>query len=136
MSLQPYVFFNGTCEEALKYYAELLGGRIEAMVTYGEAPTEEPTPPGFERKIMHAYLKLGDQALQASDAPPDHFEPMKGFYLQLGVAEPGEAERVFGALAEGGEVQMALKETFWAQSFGMLVDRFGVPWMINCNKPS
>jgi PhnB protein len=134
VSLNPYLYFNGNCKEAMTFYAEVLGGRIETMMTYAEAPDEEPQPPALRDKIIHAYLKFEDQALMASDAPPELFERMQGFSVQIAVGDPGEAERLFTALADGGEVRMPLKETFWASRFGMLVDRFGVPWMVNCNK--
>jgi PhnB protein len=134
VSLNPYLYFNGNCEEAMRHYAEVLGGEIETMMTYAEAPAEEAQAPAMREKIMHAYLKFEDQALMASDAPPEHFERPQGFAVQLAVGEPGEAERIFNALAEGGEVRMPMEETFWAIRFGMLVDRFGVPWMINCNR--
>ena len=135
MSLHPYLFFNGTCEEAFKFYAEILGGTIEAMVTYAEAPSDDNPLPEHPGKIMHAYLKFEDSALMASDAPPDRFERMAGFYVQVAFAEPSQAERVFSALAAGGKVQLPLEETFWARRFGMVTDRFGVPWMVNVNKP-
>jgi PhnB protein len=134
VSLNPYLFFNGTCEEAFTFYAKVLKGRIEAMMTYAEAPPEMEASPAQRDKIMHAYLRFEDHALMASDAPPDHAAPMSGFAVQVAIGEPGEAERIFDALAEGGTIQMPMEETFWARRFGMVVDRFGVPWMINCNK--
>jgi PhnB protein len=134
VSLNPYLYFNGNCKEAMTFYAEVLGGRIETMMTYAEAPSEEPQSPALGNKIIHAYLKFEDQALMASDAPPELFERMQGFSVQIAVGDPGEAERIFTALADGGEVRLPLKETYWASRFGMLIDRFGVPWMVNCNK--
>jgi PhnB protein len=92
----------------------------------------EQGPPEWRNKIMHARLTVGDAVLMGSDSPPDHFEEMKGFYVALNIEAPADAERIFHALAENGTVRMPLQETFWAARFGMLVDQFGVPWMINC----
>jgi PhnB protein len=94
----------------------------------------EQTPPGWRNKIMHARLTVGDKMLMASDAPPDRYEAMKGFMVTLGIGDPSEAERLFHVLSENGTVQMQIQETFWARRFGMLVDQFGTPWMINCEK--
>jgi PhnB protein len=96
----------------------------------------EQTLPAWRNKIMHARLKVGDQILRASDAPPDRHEAMKGIMVTLGIDEPGEAERIFRALSENATVQMPIQETFWARRFGMLVDQFGTPWMVNCEKVS
>ena len=96
---------------------------------------EKHVSPEWQKKIMHARMTIGDKTLMGSDAPPDRYEPMKGFSVTIGVEKPAEAERVFHALAEKGTVTMPIQETFWAQRFGMLVDQFGTPWMINCEKP-
>ena len=134
MQLNPYLTFNGQCEAAFRLYERILGGKIAMMLTYGESPAAEHTSPEWRGKIMHARLMLGDKALMASDAPRGRFEPPKGFHVNIGVDEPAEAERIFHALAENGTVTMPLQETFWATRFGMLVDQFGIPWMINCEK--
>jgi PhnB protein len=134
MQLNPYLTFNGQCEAAFEFYAKVLGGKIEAMMTYGSSPMAEQTPPGWRNKIMHARLTVGDEMLMASDAPPDRYEAMKGIMVTLGIDDPSEAERVFHVLSENGTVQMPIQETFWARRFGMLVDQFGTPWMINCEK--
>jgi PhnB protein len=134
MQLNTYLTFNGQCEAAFKFYAMVLGGKIEAMMPHEGSPMAEHVPPEWRTKIMHARLSVGDTILMGSDATPDHYEPMKGFSVSLGIDNPGEAERVFHALAESGSVQMPIQETFWAARFGMLVDRFGTPWMINCEK--
>lgn len=134
MRINPYLFFDGNCEEAFEFYARVLGGRIEAMFPHEGSPAAEQVPAAWRSKIMHARLGIGDQVLMASDAPPGHQEPMQGFSDSLNVDDAGEAERVFHALAEGGTVRMAIAETFWAVRFGMLVDRFGTPWMVNCEK--
>lgn len=135
MQLNPYLTFDGRCEEAFKFYRTCLGGEIVAMITHGETPAAEHTPPDWQDKIIHARLTLGDQVLMGSDAPPGRYEASRGFSVTLGVDDPAEAERVFHALAKDGAVQMPIGETFWAHRFGMLVDRFGIPWMVNCDKP-
>jgi PhnB protein len=136
MQLNPYLTFNGQCEAAFKFYENVLGGKIEAMMPHEGSPMEQHVPPEWHRKIMHARLRVGDDVLMGSDAPPDRHEQMKGFSVTLGVADPEEAERVFHALAENGAVQMPIQKTFWAARFGMLVDQYGTPWMINCEQAS
>ena len=135
MKLNPYLIFEGTCEEAFKTYAKVLGGEIVAMMQAEGTPSGECWPKEWGKKIIHARLVVDGVALMGSDCPPDHFEKMQGFSVALNIKEPAEAERVFNALAEGGTVRMPLEETFWAVKFGMLTDRFGTPWMINCEKP-
>jgi PhnB protein len=135
MQLNPYLMFKGTCEEAFRFYAEALGGKIEAMMSHEGSPMENQVPAEWRKKIMHARLSLGNEVLMGSDCPPDRYEPMKGFSVTLGIDEPAEAERVFKALSPGATIGMPIQETFWARRFGMLVDRFGTPWMINCEKP-
>jgi len=132
MQLNPYLTFNGQCEAAFKFYEKVLGGKIEAMMTYGGSPTAEQTQPEWRNKIMHARMTVSDEVLMASDAPPDRYEAMKGIMVTLGIDDSGEAERIFRALSEKGSVQMPIQKTFWAARFGMLVDQFGTPWMINC----
>jgi PhnB protein len=134
MQLNPYLTFNGQCEAAFKFYEKALGGKIEVMMTYGGSPMAEQTRSEWRNKIMHARLSVGDNMLMASDAPPDRYEAMKGIMVTLGIDDPGEAERIFHALSENGTVQMPIQETFWARRFGMLVDQFGTPWMVNCEK--
>lgn len=134
MQLNPYLTFNGQCEEAFKFYAKCLGGKIVAMMTHEGTPMAKSTPPEWLGKIIHARLMVGDKILMGSDAPSPHYEPMKGFSVTLGIDDPAEADRVFAALAEGGTVRMPIQETFWARRFGMLTDRFGTPWMVNCEK--
>jgi PhnB protein len=134
MQLNPYLSFNGQCEAAFRFYERVLGGKIVMMFTYGEAPEAEHASPDWHGKIMHARLTLGDKALMGSDAPRDRFERPKGFHVSIGIDDPAEAESIFHALAENGTVTMPIQETFWAARFGMLVDQFGIPWMINCEK--
>ena len=106
------------------------------MMPYGESPMEQETPAEWRKKIMHARLIFDGNVLMASDAPPDRFQKMQGMEVALNVKEPTEAERVFNALAEKGTIGLPLSETFWAAKFGMLTDRFGTPWLINCEKPA
>ena len=137
MKLNPYLFFNGQCEAAFKFYEKALGGKVEAMIPHEGTPAAEHVAPEWRKKIMHARLVVGDTALMGSDAPPDRSEgAMKGFSVTLGVETPAEAERIFHALAEQGTVRMPIQQTFWAARFGMLVDQFGTPWMINCEQPA
>jgi len=131
MSLNPYLFFDGNCEEAFQFYAKVLNGKVEAMMKHTGTPAEEHVPADWGDKIIHASMKIGDDVLMASDAPPPR-EPMKGFSVALHYDDAKEGERVFNTLSEGGKVTMPFAETFFAERFGMLVDRFGTPWMINC----
>jgi PhnB protein len=135
MQLNPYLSFNGQCEKAFKHYQSVLGGQIVATMTYGETPMADQTPPEWRGKIAHTRMTVGGTLLMGSDSPPDRWEPMKGITVTLTIDEPAEAERVFHALAAGGTVTMPIQETFWARRFGMLTDRFGTPWMVNCEKP-
>jgi PhnB protein len=134
MNLNPNLNFSGQCESAFRFYAECLGGKIVFMMTYGDSPMAEHVPLDWRGKIMHATLDLGEAKLMGADSPPDRYQKPQGFSLALHVDDVPEAERVFTALAEGGSVVMPLQETFWAKSFGMVTDRFGTPWMINCGK--
>jgi PhnB protein len=134
MQLNPYLHFNGNCETAFKFYEKVLGGKILAMMPHEGTPAAGHVPAEWRKKIIHARMTIGDQLLMASDAPPDRYEPMKGFSVNITVKDPAEADRIFAALSESGTVKMAIQETFWAVRFGMLVDQFGTPWMINCEK--
>lgn len=134
MKLNPYLSFNGQCEAAYKFYEQCLGGQIEGMMRWGESPMAEQVSPEWQHKIMHAQLTVGDQDLMGSDSPAEQFEQPKGFSVLIYVEDSAKAEQVFQSLAENGTVKMPLQETFWAARFGMLVDQFGIPWMINCDK--
>jgi PhnB protein len=136
MRLNPYLMFNGRCEAAFKFYEKCLGGKIVAMMTHAGTPAENDVPAEWRQKIVHARLMVGDVALMGSDAPPEHYEEPKGFSVSLNIDDPAAAERVFHALAEKGTVRMPIQKTFWAKRFGMLVDQFGIPWMINCEEAS
>ncbi len=134
MRLNPYLFFDGQCEAAFRFYERCLGGKIEALMTHAGTPAEAQVPPEWRDKILHAHLVVNSEAIMASDAPPGRYEKPQGFSVALQVKDPAEAERVFRALAENGQVRMPMQETFFAARFGMLIDQFGIPWMINCNK--
>jgi PhnB protein len=132
VQINPYLFFNGDCEAAFKFYEKALDGKILAMLPHEGTPAAEHVPADWRKKIMHAAISIGENTLMASDTPEK--ERPQGFSVSLQVNEPDKAEKVFKALAEDGKVQMPIQETFWAERFGMVVDRFGIPWMINCSK--
>ena len=134
MKITAYLSFDGQCEAAFKFYAETLGGEIQGLFKYGESPMADQVPPQCANQVMHATLALKDQTIMAADVP-GRYETPRGFSMTIGLSEAAEAERIFAALSEGGKVTMPLQETFWAVRFGMLTDRFGIPWMINCEKP-
>ena len=134
LKLTPYLSFDGHCEQAFKLYEQCLGGKITFMQTYGDSPMAEQTPTEWRKRVMHATLSVGDQLLQGSDSPPGLYQKPQGFSIAIALSDATEAERIFKALSEDGKVQMPLEETFWALRFGYLIDRFGVPWMINCEK--
>lgn len=132
MQLNPYLFFDGQCEAAFKFYEQCLSGKIVAMMSYGDSPMEEKIPSDWQNKIMHVQLTIDNMELMGSDAMPENFEKPQGFSVSLNFDDAVQAERIFHALAENGTIKMPLEETFWAARFGMLVDQFGTPWMINC----
>jgi PhnB protein len=130
--LAAYLSFNGNCAEAMAFYARLLGAKIEMMMTYAQVPGGEACAPADSDKIMHAYLVHKDFSLMAGDTPPGvPYAGVQGVMMALTVDTVAEATRIFNALADGGTVQMPLGDTFWAEQFGMVTDRFGVPWGIN-----
>ena len=134
MEVIPYLSFNGQCEEAFRLYEKCFGGKILFMGTYGESPMAGEVPSGWGKKIMHATLALDGRILQGADAPPRQYQKPQGFSLSIRIGDAAEAERIFKTLAENGTVEMPLQETFWALRFGSLVDQFGTPWAINCEK--
>lgn len=135
MRLNPYLSFKGQCKAAFTFYETVFGGKIAAMLPYGETPMCGQLAPEWRDKIAHARLMIGDQVLMGGDPPAEHYETPKGYSVAVNIDQPGEAERIFHALAEQGTVTMPLQKTFWAAAFGMLVDRFGIAWMINCETP-
>jgi PhnB protein len=136
MQSNPYLFFNGQCEAAFTFYEECLGGKIIEKMTYGQSPMADQASPELIDRIMHINLTIGDIVIMGADAPPEMFEQPQGFYVNLQFDNVAEAEKIYNALAENGTVRMPFEETFWAHRFAMLVDRFGTPWIINCNLPS
>ena len=135
MKINAYLAFEDQCEAAFRFYAQCLGGTLEALDRFGDTPACEHVPASHRDRIMHARLVVGDQALMGSDSVPEHpYEGVKGCSVSLSVDSIEDAERIFGVLSTGGQVTMPLAQTFWAVRFGMLVDKFGVPWMINCEK--
>jgi len=135
MRINPYLTFNGQCEEAFKFYEKCLSGTIAMMIPYANSPMAAEMAADWHYKIMHVTLALGDQVLQGADSTPGSYQKPQGFSVTLHLDATAEAERIFAGLSENGTVQFPLQETFWALRFGMLVDRFGTPWMINCGKP-
>src|ERR1700730_4351795 len=132
MQLNPHLDFNGHCQAAFKFYQQCLGGDIQAMMTWGDSPMADQVPPEWRDRIIHATLIVGETTLMGADAPPDRYEEPRGFAVAIQVNDPGDAERIFAALSQDGTVTMPLQQTFWTVRFGMLVDRFGIPWMVNC----
>jgi PhnB protein len=133
MNINTYLAFNGNCEDAFKFYEKCLGGKAELM-KYGNSPIADQTSPDDKDKVMHARLEVGDQAIMGADSPKGMFNGNHGFSVSIGVADPAEAERIWKGLSEGATVHMPLGKTFWSPAFGMLVDRFGIPWMVNCEQ--
>jgi PhnB protein len=134
MAFRPYLFFSGTCRQAFTRYHEIFGGKLELM-PMSDMPSEAPVPPEHGDLIMHAALTSEDDLLMGSDDPTGDGGPMRGVAVSCTVPDVAEADRVFHALAEDGEVTMPLGETFWSPMFGMCVDRFGTPWMVNVEAP-
>ncbi len=133
MHVQPYLMFDGRCEEAVNFYVKALGATVEMMMRYSESPDPPPpgmVPPGSENKIMHASFRIGDSIVMASDDCSGK-PSFQGFSLSITVPDEAAADRAFNALVEGGQVHMPLGKTFWSPRFGMLADRFGVGWMVN-----
>jgi len=136
-SLDPYLFFDGTCAEAMRFYEKALGAKLEAMMTHADAPPSAGVPPGSPERIMHASLALGDRRIMASDTMKgDAYAGMHGFSIALSYPSVDEAKKVFATLSEGGKVNMPMGPTFWVESFGMAVDRFGTAWMVSGGKPA
>lgn len=133
MQIQPYLFFNGRCEEAIEFYRRALGAEVTMLMRYKDSPEPPPPgmiPPGSENKVMHAAFRVGEATAMASDGQCNGKPNFDGFSLSLTVPDAAAADRMFGALADGGQVQMPLAKTFFSPRFGMVADRFGVSWMI------
>jgi PhnB protein len=136
MNLNPYInlSFDGQCEAAFKFYEHCLNGKITFMLTWGNSPMAKDAPPEWGSKIAHATLVVGNTRLQGADSAPGLYECPSGFCIMLQPSE-SDAERLFTELAAGGTVRVPLQQTFWTLRFGVLTDRFGIPWAINCEKP-
>ena len=130
MQIEPYLFFEGRTEEALEFYKEKLGAKVEFLMRYKDNPDPKYNPPGSAGKVMHSLFRIGDTPVMASDGNCTGKPNFQGFALTLNAASAAEAKQRFEALADGGQVQMPLNETFFAKSFGMVADRFGVNWMV------
>jgi PhnB protein len=133
LMFHPYLNFNGDCRDAMEYYHRVLGGKLDVQ-TFGESPMADQSGPEMKDRVLHARLAVGDAVLMASDAPVEKYERPHGFAVSINVDGAADADRIFNALADGGSVSMPIQETFWAERFGMCVDRFGTPWMVNCAK--
>ena len=135
MKFHAYLNFDGDCAEAFRYYQQLLGGDLDIR-THRDSPGAEGVPEDWADRVMHAALTVGDQLLMASDAPPEHYQRPASTYVSVSVDTMAEARRIFDGLADGAEVQMPFQQTFWSPGFGMLVDRWGTPWMVGCDAPA
>ena len=134
MQLNPYLVFNGNCADALKFYERSLGAKIEVSMPFAGTPAEAHVPAEARDKILHARFTVNGQTIMASDAFGPNYQRPQGISVALNTKDPAEAERVFQALSEKGKIGMPIQETFWATRFGMCVDQFGIPWMVNCEK--
>jgi PhnB protein len=136
MKLEPYLFFDGRCDEAIEFYKRVLGAEVQMLMRFKESPVQQPemVPPGSENKIMHAQLRVGETRVLMSDGECHGKPKFDGFSLSISAASDDEAKRVFTGLSEGGKVNMPLTKTFFSSSFGMVNDRFGVPWMVLVGK--
>ena len=132
--LAPYIFFNGTCAEAVKAYEKIFGAKVVMMMRNKDAPAPEARMPGSDDLVMHVRLDINGMTLLASDCPPDMAERPQGFRVMYEVKSAADGQRIFDALKDNGSVQLEYQNTFWAHRFGMCTDRFGIPWMINCEK--
>jgi PhnB protein len=132
MQMNPYLSFKGDCEAAFKFYQQCLGGELGAIFRYEGTPLADQVPAGWSDKVMHGSVTVGGQVLMGGDVVPDRYEEPKGFALSLQINSTAEAERIFHELAKDGKIVAPLEKTFWAERFGMVVDRFGIPWLINC----
>jgi PhnB protein len=136
MQLYPHLTFDGRCEAAFQFYEKCTGGKTVFLMTWGEMPPDMQAPEEWRTRVAHATFDLAGSKLSGSDPLPGEYQPLQGVTLQLNLSDPAEATRIFNALSENGTVQMPLAETFWALLCGVLVDPFGVSWMINCEKPA
>ena len=136
MQLHTYLNYGGNCEQAFRFYEQHLGGKVTMLMRHGEAPEPGPTPPDWKDKVLHARMNLGGTELLGADVPPDRFQPRRSAYLTLTLGSNQEAERIYALLGDGGEIFMKMEETFFANRFAMLRDRFGTSWMLIFPKPA
>ena len=136
MKLHTFLNFGGNCEQAFRFYEKHLGGQIVMLMRRAEQPDQPAKWPGWEQSVQYAIMNIAETQLMASDVPPDRFQPMRSVYLSLSVDGAAEAERVWALLSDGGQIYMPLEETFFADRFGQLRDRFGTSWMILAQKPA
>lgn len=136
MHISPYLSFNGQCEEAFSFYAQCLGGQLGAIFRYAGSPMADQAPAGWQDKVMHGSVTLGGLVLMGADVAPDKYEAPKGFSLSIQIDDTADAERIFRELGRDGRIVVPLEKTFWAERFGVLVDRFGMQWLVNCEAPS
>ena len=134
MKVSTYLSFNGQCEAAFKFYEQVLGGQVLFSMTWGESPMAAEMPAETHKSIMHTTLKIGDGVIMGADAPPQYFSKPAGFSVSVSLPDNAEAQRIFNELSSGGEVKMPYQKTFWAEGFGMCIDKFGIPWMVNCEQ--
>ena len=132
MKINPYLSFKGDCEAAFKFYEHTFRGKIDGIQKYAGSPMAEQVPAEWGDSVMHAHLTIGNQVLMGADSPPDGYQQPQGISVTINLNDVAESERIFNALAESGNVTMPLQNTFWASRFGMVTDRFGIPWLINC----
>lgn len=131
MKIHPYLNFDGRCEAAFNFYAKVMGGKLEAKFTFAEAPPEMGSHADWKDKVMHARLVIGDQVILGSDAPPSRYNKPEGTFVSLSLKDAAEGKRIFDALSNGGQTLMPFGKTFWSPGFGMCVDAFNIPWMVN-----
>ena len=136
MEMTAYLSFKGDCEAAFKFYEQCLGAQPGAIFRYGGSPIAHHVPADWSDKVMHGSVTVGGQVIMAADVAPEQYEEPKGFSLSLQMKSVDDAERIFRELAHDGRVVMQLEKTFWADRFGMVVDRFGIPWLVNCEGAS
>jgi PhnB protein len=135
MTLSSHLGFDGNCAEAMTFYAETFGGTVMFKMTWKESPMADQVQADFQDKIMHMSIKVGITTLMGADSPPGRHQKAQGIMESIAVEDLDDAKRIFDTLAEGGSVQMPFAETFWAKGFGMATDKYGIPWMVNCEKP-
>jgi PhnB protein len=134
MQVYPHLCFRGECEAAFTFYERLTGGKVVTMLKFGDSPALEQVPPEWREKIVHASLSLTGSTLSGADVLPEQYVKPQGFFVLLNVADMAYADRVFRGLADGGSVRVPIHKTFWSAGFGVLVDRFGIPWEVSCGR--